>query len=156
MAQPAFTVSAIILAAKNRASGIWDTVVADVAKAEQALEAALGPAVHDFLAAEVAVAKQYASDTISTADGWLASHAAIIAQAVETAIDTELAAATRGASTGFNKLTNQGVDELVNAAIAAAHNMGLAIKAKLAASAAPAAPAKLTTIPLPPVGGQNA
>lgn len=135
MSAPAFTVSAIFKAVRDNVADVWSLVAKDVVAAEQALIKAVGPGVKDFVSAETSVAKQYASDMISAADGWLASHATIIAQMVEQTIDTELALATNGVSAGYNKLTNEGVDKMVSVAIAAAHNAGLAIKAKLATNA---------------------
>lgn len=85
---------------------------------------------------EVSVAKQYVSDAISQADLGLARHQQAIALGVEEAIDTELALLTKGVSVPYNALTNHAIDAMVATAIAAAHNAGLSIKARLASGTA--------------------
>lgn len=83
---------------------------------------------------DVSIAKQYVSDTIGQLDSSLALHQQAIAMGVEEAIDTELALLTRGASVPYNAFTNHAIDAMVATAVAAAHNAGLSIKARLASS----------------------
>jgi hypothetical protein len=129
-----FTVSSIIAAVKRDGSITFAALAKDIEAGAAAVVRLLGPTAQAFADQEVSTAKQFASDAITMADSYLGSHQQAIALAVEQAIDTELTVLTRGASLPFalNGLTSAGVDQLVAAAVAAAHNAGLLIKARLA------------------------
>lgn len=140
-----FTVSSIIAAIKRDGAVVFADLAKDITNGAAAVVKLLGPTAQAFLDQEVSTAKQFASDAITMADGSLASHQQAIALAVEQAIDTELGILTGGKSAAFNGFTNAGVDQLVSAAIAAAHNAGLLIKARLAAQSSLQAPAAFPT-----------
>lgn len=112
----------------------WGTAATEIGQWFSQITAK-SPALGQMVAADVTIAKQYASNAISFADGLLASNQANIARATETALETELGVLTGGLSHGLDAFTSDGIDKLVQAAVAAAHTTGLAWKAKLSTPA---------------------
>lgn len=129
---PMFRISQIFQKVVTTFHAVEATIENDV----QRIYALLPSDLKSVVDQDVQIAKQYVSDAISQADSSLASHQQAIAMGVEEAIDTELALLTRGVSVPYNAFTNHAIDALVATAIAAAHNAGLSIKARMASGTA--------------------
>lgn len=116
--------------------------------AEQAAKWASDIAAHDPALAQAAgetlsIVKQGASDAIMLADTALGRIILPAADAVEAALETALASATKGASVPFNPIIDTSIDQMANVIKSAADAWALAAKARLAAPPAsfPAKPA---------------
>ena len=111
------------------------TQAATQAEAWAAKWVASDPAAVALAGTALTEVKQVLSNAIGDAGTALAANKANIATGVATALETELAALTKGVSLPANPLITAGVDDLVNTAIAAAQAWGLEAKAALGPAA---------------------
>lgn len=93
------------------------------------------PALAAMAGEALAIFKQGASDAIMLADTALGAHIVPAAEAVELALDTALAGATKGASIPFNPIMDATIDQFAAVVKKAADAWALEAKAKLTATA---------------------
>lgn len=90
--------------------------------------------------------KQAASNAVDMADSALASYILPASKAVETALETALAGATKGLTIPFNPLISDGIDTIANAIKAEAD--AWALKTKAALSTTPPVTSNSTIAPV--------
>lgn len=110
----------------------WITAAHDIVQWGEKLIAG-NPAASAFVANAVSAGKQFASDAISIADSEFAQYLHPITDATEVALETGLAAITKGATVPFNAAISNAIDRLAASSQASAHLWALETKAKLAA-----------------------